>query len=183
MQALKMIALGILIGLIGTALILLIASPPQGMAVDLLPTSTKAPITIYVNGEVANPGLYTLPPGSRLADALAAAGGALPDAALANLNLAQLLLDGQQILVPKQTNTTLPTPTGAPIAYPIELNTATLEQLDQLPGIGPSKAQDIITYRQKIGAFDKIEQIMDVPGIGPVLFEKIKDLIIVLPGN
>ncbi len=183
MQALKQTTLGILIGLIGAALILLIASPPNGMGVELLPTSTQAPITIYINGQVAHPGLYTLPPGSRITDALAAAGGSLPDAAIASLNLAQILQDGQQVLVSKQIDATLPTPTGVPIAYPIDLNTASLEQLDQLPGIGPSKAQDIITYRQNNGAFDKIEQIMDVPGIGPALFEKIKGLIIATPNN
>jgi competence protein ComEA len=183
MQALRHTALGILIGLIASALIILIASPPSGNAIALLPTSTLAPLTIYVNGQVHNPGLYSLAPGSRVDDALTAAGGPLPEAALEAVNLAQPLFDGQQIYVPNQVETAQNAEQLSQLANPIDLNTATLEQLDQLPGIGPSKAQDILTYRQNNGAFDKIEQIMDVPGIGPALFEKIKDLIFVSKRN
>ena len=183
MQALRQTTLGILIGLLGAALILLIASPPHGKAITLLPTPTPAPILVHVNGQVAHPGLFSLAPGSRVDDALTTAGGVLPDAALDTINLAQPLFDGQQIHVPKQDEIPQKSETLSTLTSPIDINTATLEQLDQLPGIGPSKAQDIITYRQNNGAFDTIEQIMDVPGIGPVLFEKIKGLIYVTSSN
>lgn len=183
MQALKQITLGIIIGSIGAALVLLIAAPPRGTAIALLPTSTRTPLTVYVSGEVAKPGLYTLAPGSRVTDALEAAGGTLPDAGLDKINLAQLLYDGQQIYVNENSDTAQTSEMTTEPVFPIDINTAAAEQLDQLPGIGPSKAQDIITYRQNNGAFDKIEQIMDVPGIGPSLFEKIKSMIVVSTGN
>jgi len=183
MQALKHITLGMLLGLVITAVILLVAAPPGGQPIELLPTPTPAPLTVYITGAVSQPGLHRLPPGSRIVDALEIAGGTLAEADLSSLNLAQRLIDGQKIYVPLGSETIERSATINPLDSPIELNSATSEQLEQLPGIGQVKAQEIIAYRQKINGFDKIEQIQDVPGIGPALFERIKDMIIVAPRN
>jgi competence protein ComEA len=188
MQALKSVAAGVLIGLAAAAAVLIISAPPRGLPIELLPSPTPAPLTVYVSGAVTKPGLYTLPPGSRLSDALTASGGALDGADLTTLNLAQRLIDGQKIQVSLTVETTHGEPpdraaTIDPGIFPLDLNSATQDQLEQLPGIGPSKASDILTYRQKVGGFDKIEQIMEVPGIGPATFEKIKEFIMVAPHN
>lgn len=183
MQVIKNITVGILIGLIATAAILLIATPQHGAALALLPTQTPSPLMVYITGAVVSSGLYSLPPDSRVTDALISAGGTQPDADLSALNLAQRLVDGQKIDVPRISEQGSVPNRVSSITTLIELNSATLEQLDELPGIGPSKAEDIITYRQKIGGFDKIEQILDVPGIGPALFDQIKELITVIPIN
>lgn len=183
MQALKNITLGILIGLIAAAAVLFVASPPHGTEVTLLPTSTLQPLTVHFSGAVATPGLLTLAPGSRVADAVELAGGFLPDALITNINLAQRLIDGQQIYVPSSTEESETARSTLPVDAIIDLNTATAEQLDQLPGIGLTKAEAIIDHRQKIGGFDKIEQILEVTGIGPALFDQIKDRISVTPMN
>ncbi len=181
MLSLKSIAVGLLIGLAVSAAILLVAAPPGGAPVEILPTPTPSPLTVYVSGAVARPGLYTLPRGSRVADALTAAGGTLAKAELSLLNPTQLLIDGQQVLVPA-VGEYIPLATGATrLNTLLDLNSATVEQLEQLPGIGPSKAADIIAYRQNLGGFDTIEQILEVPGIGEATFERIKDMIAVAP--
>ena len=181
MQALKYIVIGILLGLIFSAAILLVSSPPISQPVEILPTLTPAPLTIYVTGAVRHPDIHILPPGSRIVDALEIAGGSLAEADLSSLNLAQRLFDGQMIYVANQNEAQNQLTKIVSPEPPIELNQATLEQLMQLPGIGQTKAEEIIAYRQKINGFDKIEQIQEVPGIGPVLFGKIKDLIMVAP--
>lgn len=188
MHALKHTAAGVLIGAATAAAILVVASPPQGLPIEVLPSPTPSPLTVYVSGAVAAPGLYTLPPGSRVSDAVTAAGGALEGANITQLNLAQRLIDGQMIQV-DQVEYVSPEefPEKSEVSesadLPIDLNSATQDQLEQLPGIGPAKANDIIAYRQKVGGFDTIEQIMEVSGIGPATFEKIKDYITVSPRN
>ncbi|MFC1936808.1 helix-hairpin-helix domain-containing protein [Chloroflexota bacterium] len=180
----------VLIVLISGALIggvtLLVGSPPRGEAVSLLPPPTPAPLLVHVEGAVAEPGVYTLPPGSRVQNAIDAAGGPLKEAVLSGLNLAAELSDGDKLLVPDQDSYIPPAaPAAAPssgggeqaVSYPIDINTATLEELDSLPGIGPVKAQAIIDYRQQNGPFTIIDQIQNVSGIGPVTFEKIKEYI------
>lgn len=181
MQAFKFIIVGILIGLIATAAILFIASPPRGSQILLLATSTQPPITIQISGEVVRPGLLSLAPGSRIADAINQAGGTLPEADISTLNLAQKLSDGQHIYVPDINAPSGDKSSTALTVGVIDLNSASVVQLDGLPGIGLTKAEAIIAYRQKIGGFDKIEQILDVPGIGPAIFDQIKDKIIVAP--
>ena len=180
--------LGLFCGLLAAGLILLVSSPPRGQPISLLPPPTEAPIVVYVAGAVAHPGVYALPPGSRAQDAIQVAGGLLPQANPQLLNLAELLEDGVKVSVPTQYPTPLPasltplpgvTQSKAGILYPININTATLEELDSLPEIGPSLAQRIIEYREKNGLFKSIEEIMNVSGIGPSIFEQIKDLITV----
>jgi competence protein ComEA len=146
-------------------------SPAVGEAAATSPT-----LVVSVVGLVARPGLVTLPVGSRVADALAAVGGLLPKADPASVNLAAPLADGQQIAVgvpgavgaaPSATSS------GTAAAGPVDLNTATADQLDALPGIGPVLAQRIIDYRTQQGRFTAVEQLDDVPGIGPALYARL----------
>jgi competence protein ComEA len=153
----------------------------------LLPTPAPTNLTIDVAGEVVQPGVFQLRPGSRVQDAIMAAGGLTADANPNSLNLAASLVDGQKILVMAEGQA--PVPQAEPersipieVSGPIDINTATVEILDTLPGIGPAKAADIISYRQKHGPFDRIEDIQNVSGIGPATFENIRDLITVSGG-
>lgn len=181
------IAFGVLCGLLGAGLILLVARQPRGESIRLLPPPTPAPLIVHVDGAVAQPGVYTLAVGSRVQDAIQAAGGLLPEANTASVNLAAILQDGSRVFVPTLQPTS---PPGAPIVSPparfspslgnlININTATQAELESLPGIGPALAQRVIAYREANGPFQSIEDIMKVSGIGPKTFEKIKDLITV----
>lgn len=151
------------------------------------PTHTPGPIRVYVSGAVVYPEVYSLPPNTIIRDALQAAGGTTSEADLNLINLAQPLQDGQQIYVPhfgetilQPSQTTLsPAPGNMILGGVVNINTATLAELDTLPGIGPVIAQRIIDYREANGPFSTIEGIMDVSGIGPATFDKIKDLITV----
>jgi len=149
------------------------------------PTETAAAastvVVVDVVGAVRRPGLYRLEQGARIADAVSRAGGATPKADLALINLAALLADGEQVVVPRR-GTAVPGVTagaapGAPATGPVHLSTATLEQLDSLPGIGPVTAQKIIDYRQKHGAFTSVDELDAVPGIGPARLDQLKDLV------
>jgi competence protein ComEA len=138
--------------------------------------ATSSTVVVSVVGLVAKPGLVTLPVGSRVADALAAAGGLLPRADPASVNLAAPLADGQQIAVgvPGATGAPVgPAPSGGTPAAKVDLNTATVEQLDALPGIGPVLAQRIVDYRTQQGRFRSVDQLDDVPGIGPALYARL----------
>lgn len=146
-------------------------------------------LQVHVLGAVASPGIYSLPSGSRIADALATAGGTLPHAVLGELNLAKPLFDGEQVLVadaapapvaeePKPaTAASFPAASDQPSL--INVNTATAAQLESLPYIGPSKAAAIIAYRQQHGAFARVEDLLKVPGIGEATLAKFKHLVTV----
>jgi competence protein ComEA len=147
---------------------------------------------VHVNGAVNNPGVYALPVGGRVQDALAAAGGLLPEADAGAINLAAFLEDGQQIwvptgldepdlgqkggTVPEMPDEDPPESTSDP-RYPININTATQSELESLPGIGSVIAQRIIEYRLEFGPFKKIEEIKAVNGIGDAKFDQVKDYI------
>ena len=137
-----------------------------------------APLVVDVVGAVRRPGLYRLQQGSRIADAVARAGGATAKAELQLVNLAAPLADGTQIVVPARASVGAPgaTAPGAP-AGPVHLNTATLEQLDALPGVGPVTAQKILDYRQQHGAFSSIDELDAIPGIGPARLDQLRDLV------
>lgn len=150
------------------------------------PTATIVLIVVDVRGAVNAPGVYTLPAGSRVQDALVRAGDVTHDADTRILNLARRLNDGEQLYVPKQGEVTpIPTPltrgvpTATRVASKVNINTATLAELETLPGIGPTLAQRIIDYRTQNGNFRTIEDIKKVRGIGEVLFNQIKDWITV----
>lgn len=177
---------GVLVGLLAGGMILLAGSPPRGQAVELLPPPTAAPLLVHVSGAVANPGVVALPRGSRVQDAIQAAGGLTPDAISDGVNLAAMLQDGDSVRVPRleeEANPSAGPSTGLPsrsVEIPmglVNINTATLEELDTLPGIGPVTAQAIIAHRAANGPFANIEAIQDVDGIGPATFEDIQGLI------
>ena len=170
----------------------LLARPPATAALAppaAPPTETAAVATavvVDVVGAVRRPGLYRLEQGARIADAVSRAGGATPKADLALINLAAPLADGEQVVVPKRGTAAFGEPTapagssgagGAPSGGPVHLSTATLEQLDSLPGIGPVTAQKILDYRQKHGAFTSVDELDAVPGIGPARLDQLEDLV------
>jgi competence protein ComEA len=164
---------------------------PALMTITLQPRATLNPVTptpalinVYVSGAVNKPDVYALPPGSLVKDAVAKAGGATAEADLDHVNLALKLSDQMQVYVPRKGEAAAtPNSRSAPAAItaPININTANLEELDKLPGIGPSIAQAIIDYRTQNGPFKNIEAINEVKGIGDALFAKIKDSITVGP--
>jgi competence protein ComEA len=139
-------------------------------------------LLVHVVGAVRAPGLYELPEDSRVDDAIREAGGAQAKAALELVNLAAPVADGQQVVVPAQSGSA-----GAPAAAasvpgaaaggPVHLNTATLEELDALPGVGPVTAQKILDYRAAKGAFSSVDELDAVPGIGPARLEQLKPLV------
>jgi competence protein ComEA len=136
-----------------------------------------ARLVVDVAGAVRRPGLYRLAPGARVADALAAAGGATPRANVDAVNLAAPLADGLQVVVPARGAGGAAT--GGPSSTaPVDLNSASVEQLDALPGIGPSTAQKIIDYRQAHGAFHSLEELDAVPGIGAGRIAQLKGLVV-----
>jgi competence protein ComEA len=153
--------------------------PPVHIAAS---TSTAARAMIFVNvvGAVRRPGLYRLREGSRVAAAVARAGGATRHAQLELVNLAALVADGEQVVVPRRGagGVVAIGPGGAGAGGgPVHLNSATLEQLDTLPGIGPVTAQKILDYRQQHGAFASVDELDAVPGIGPARLEQLRDVV------
>ncbi|MGB8996935.1 MAG: ComEA family DNA-binding protein [Pseudonocardiaceae bacterium] len=145
------------------------------------PPAAEREVVVSVVGRVARPGLIRLSEGTRVADALAAVGGALPDTDLMGLNIARRLTDGEQLLVgvappPGQpAGGTSPGTSGAP--EPVDLNAATLEQLDGLPGVGTVTAQRILAWRAAHGHFTSVDQLREVPGIGQARLAQLKDLV------
>lgn len=174
------------------------------VTVGLTQTRAAAPIKVYVTGAVVYPGLYEFHSGDRIADALSRAGGPAADAELALLNLAAKLTDGQQVVVPAKGQAPA-AGAGAPgggmdagggggagdagagsgsgqagaAAGPLDLNSATAIQLESLNGVGPKTAQKIVEYREANGGFKSVEELMEVPGIGPAKFEQIRGQVFV----
>ena len=144
-----------------------LASTPDG------PAAPEPDPAAYVHaaGAVARPGVYRVRPGGRVADVVDAAGGPAPDADLDVVNLAARVTDGERVYVPTQGEAPPPPSAGAsaggaPVAGPVDLNTATIEQLDALPGVGPSTAQAIVDYRAERGRFASVDELLEVRGIG-----------------
>ena len=146
--------------------------------------ATEAPharVVVDVVGAVRRPGLYRLAQGSRIADAVARAGGATPKAELAQVNLAAPLADGEQVVIPRRGASPAALQgagSSAGTTAPVQLSTATLEQLDTLPGVGPATAQKILDYREKHGAFGSVDELDAVPGIGPKRLDQLRDLVV-----
>jgi competence protein ComEA len=141
-------------------------------------SAPRPALLVHVVGAVRRPGLYRLRDGARIADAVARAGGPTRKADLALVNLAAPLADGTQVVVPRrQPAAAASASPGAPASGPVRLNTATLEQLDALPGVGPTTAQRILDYRQEHGAFSSVDELDAVPGIGPARLEQLRELV------
>jgi competence protein ComEA len=142
--------------------------------------AASSKFVVDVAGAVRRPGLHELAPGTRIADAVAAAGGATAKADITAVNLAAPIADGEQIVVPVRGSGAAGASSGAapsPTA-PLDLNSASLEQLDALPGIGPATAQKILDYRQAHGSFHSIAELDAVPGIGQGRIEQLKGLVL-----
>lgn len=156
--------------------------PAAGPVEGELRAEPRPRLVVHVVGAVRRPGLYRLADGARIADALRRAGGATRRADLGLVNLAAPVSDGSQVVVPRRTP---PVPTeadggaaesGTPTG-PVHLNTATAEQLDELPGVGPVTAQKIVDYREQHGAFSSVDDLDAISGIGPARLEQLRDLV------
>ena len=164
----------------GTTTVAPLPPPPTPSAgVTGLPA---ARVVVDIVGAVRRPGLYRLEHGSRIADAVARAGGATRRADLSQVNLAAPLADGEQVVVPRRGAAVAEAGAsagagGAASTGPVHLSTATLDQLDSLPGIGPVTAQKILDYRAKHGAFTSVDELDAVPGIGPSRMDQLRDLV------
>lgn len=147
---------------------------PPAVAVGPAPSPSAGVVLVHVAGAVRDPGLYEVAADGRVADAISAAGGPRPAADLDGLNLAEVLRDGQKIDVPRRGES--PDPAASPVSTlgPVSLNAADHAGLETLPGIGPAKAAAIIAYRDSIGSFESIEQLLEVDGIGPATLENIR---------
>ena len=181
-----------LFGMLASAVLFLVTSQPRGHSVELLPAPTPAPWIIQVDGSVNHPGVYRLPPESRVGEAITAAGGLKPDANQSQINLAARIKDGDKISIPsledQPESASFASPakvvplSSDPVATPgaiININQASLDELEKLPGIGVTRAQRIIEYREANNGFKSIEEIQEVNGIGPSIFDQLKDLITV----
>ena len=163
------------------------AAEPEVVAAAPLEPVAEAParpvLVVHVVGEVRRPGLYRLGDGSRIADAVRRAGGARREADLAALNLAAPLVDGIQVLVPSRATVGGAPSTGAGATggvtgeSAVSLSSATVEELDELPGVGPITAQKIVDYRAEHGPFGSVDDLDAVPGIGPTRIEQLRDLV------
>jgi len=171
--------IGVLIGLVLGGVFWIIARSPRGNSVELLPAPTPAPLIVDVAGAIPKPGVYEFPEGSRVKDAVEAAGGFLAEADKSTINLAAPLEDGQRLEIPFLAGTEPlgAVPTQEVQAELIDINTADVDTLSTLPGIGPTLAQRIVDYRDTYGPFFFIEDLMNVEGISAATFENIKDLI------
>ena len=206
-QIIAYVALAVIVVAVGVRYLVLSkpAGPSEAQSVVLAPVSSPssspaassgspAPVdvVVYVCGAVRSPGIVRLPDGARVADALELAGGATGKAELSAVNLAAQVTDGQQVLVPERAPTVAAAPassgasgaaaTAAAPAAPaalIDINTASVTDLDALDGVGPSTAQKIIDYRTENGGFKTIDEIKNVPGIGDAKFAAMKDAITV----
>ena len=177
---------------------------PASSAAAMPAPEAAEPVVVSVVGLVHTPGLVTLEPGARIADALDAAGGALDGADMLGLNMARRVTDGEQIVVGIGAPPGQPTEMGSSVvtgadssagtadaagpraspapggpAGPVDLNTATVEQLDTLPGVGPVTAAAIVSWRDSNGRFTSVDQLGEVDGIGPVRLAKLRDLVLV----
>ena len=166
------------------------SAPPDGAPETSVPATTPVTVTVHVAGQVASPGVYAVPSGGRVADAVVAAGGTAAEADVEQLNLAARVSDGERVYVPKKGEAAPavvgPGPPaggggggakpGAP-AGPVDLNTATAEQLEGLPGVGPATSKAILAYRSSHGRFRSVTELIEVPGIGPAKLEALRPLV------
>ena len=178
-----------------------------GIVAPLSTMPTSLTVRIHVAGAVVHPGVYSVSSSARVVDAVAAAGGATSRADLERINLAQIIVDTEQVFVPSRATRTTkitvaprlrPSRTTVPVSVPtipgampiigapnttmtplINLNSATSDQLDTLPGVGPSTAKAIISYRNRKGPFGKVEDLLNVPGIGPSKVAALRDQVTV----
>ena len=158
---------------------------PATQAVDvvtpLINQIEQSKLIINVAGKVKSPGVYQLPPGSRVIDAIEAAGNHIKGVDISDINLARLLVDGEQILVGgNRLQSSKSVARKITVDNPLDINRATLAQLDTLPGIGPVTAQRIIDYRNQVGRINALDDLKKISGLGGAKFEEIKSLLRVM---
>lgn len=179
--------IGILLGLLIAGGLYLTTRTPAGQPVVLLPSPTPKPIQVYITGAVNHPGVFLLPRESRVRDAVLVAGGFMEGADVGQINLAKVLVDGEHFEVPGTSPFATPqltiggdgllvTPTP-PKGQAVNINTASEQDLEGLPGIGPTTAQAIIDYREANGPFATIDDLSKIPGMGPETMKKLEGLI------
>lgn len=190
---------GILIGLLAAGLILLLTIPDKGKQIELKPgptptltllpkpSQTPTPIQALIKGQVLMPGEYLIKKDARLSELIEIAGGLTNGADVSRINTVLLVRDGDYFFIPSYGEDIPDTASNAPgknllidkyiFEYPIDLNTASQEALESLPGIGPAKATDIINYREQVGLFETIEDLLNVPGIGKSTLESLINFI------
>ena len=190
MKTILYIFIGILLGLLLAGGLLVATRAPEGQSVQLRPAPTPEPIQVHVAGAVVRPGVYDMQEDSRVQDVVEAAGGFVAEADKNALNLAARVEDGARLdipyvagYVPEETEGFVVVSEGTSSPQTevelVDINSAQLDELDKLPGIGPTTAQKIIDYRDENGPFARIEDIVNVPGIGATTYESLKDLITV----
>ncbi|MEA3326453.1 MAG: helix-hairpin-helix domain-containing protein [Chloroflexota bacterium] len=199
----RYLLLGVLFGLLATGAILLIAQPERGTPIVLQPaptptettppksTATETPFQVQIYGEIAIPGVYTIEKSARLGELIDTAGGLTQQADVDRVNLAALLHDGDYFFIPAINEPIPETARNAPINsyrgdqgvfnYPLDLNKASQEALESLPGIGPVKAVVILEYREQVGTFSTIEELLNIEGIGEKTLESLKEYLIITP--
>lgn len=203
MNQVRQMIYGILVGLLAAGGIILISRQDRGVPITLSPaptptqtsfpkpTKTAEPIQVQIGGEILDPGIYELPENSRVLMLINLASGLTAQADHDRINLAALLKDGDYFYIPAVNEDIPETASNAPknrfesseieFDYPLDLNDTTQDALESLPGIGPTKASDILAYRDKVGRFSSVEELLNVPGIGQVTLETIRDYIICEP--
>jgi len=152
------------------------ADPAPALVATPAPVVTSR-LVVHVTGAVSQPGLYRLKEGSRVADAVARAGGATVSADTAAVNLAAPLADGMQVLIPSRVAGVAGAAAGTSAPGRVSLNAASIAELDELPGIGPVTAQKIVDYRTAHGGFSSVDDLDAIPGIGPVRVDQLRDLV------
>lgn len=189
-------AVGVLAALVAAGYLWLSRPRPQPVTGPAVPSSAvpsvagpvasaspapTATVVVHVAGKVRRPGVVTLTAGARVSEAVKAAGGLRPGAGIGSLNLARRVVDGEQIMVGMPAAPGPPAaagpPSGGAQSTPLDLNAATLEQFQQLPGVGPVLAQRIVDYRTRHGGFRSVEQLREVSGIGARRFTDLQDLV------
>ena len=203
MKPWQILLVGVLIGLLAVGLILLVSSPIKGTSITLspppsptptdrpAPSATPTPIQVQIGGEVIQPGIYHLEEGTRLGSLIELAGGFTDAADLLRVNLAARCQDGDYFYVPTFDQQIPETASNAPqnlfliktpvFNYPLDLNQATKEELESLPGIGPGKAEDILTYRETFGPFTSLDELLEVEGIGQKTLDSLREFLIIEP--
>jgi len=188
MQKWQYILLGLILGLLASASILLISSPPKGNPISLEEKSENQYIKVHISGAVYKPGIYSIKSKSRVDDIITLAGGLTEDADLDLINLAEHIYDADRIFVPsiekeveanqKQIEKNASDFCSTSISYPLNINKATQDELNCLPGIGPLKSLDIIHYRQIHGPYESIDELRNVEGIGEIILKDIRPIIV-----